>query len=102
MYFINDEDSGSEDEDDLDGWGDETDTWGSLDTILVRLAKQVDGKLTLRLNVRRVGSESVKFDRLLNQFLQYGELDIHSTQIHIRCRKVNLHLLFLFASNLST
>ena len=102
MDLVGQEDSDSEDEGYLDDWDDETETWDSLDTVLGRLANQVskaEGKLTLELNVRRVGSESVKFDRLLSQFLEYGELDLRSTQIYIRCRmNVSLHPLFPFVS----
>ena len=102
MDLIGQEDSDSEPEDYPDGWDGETETWDSLDTVLGRLASQVskvEGKLTLELNVRRVGSDSVKFDRLLSQFLEYGQLDVRSTQIYIRCRmKVSLYPPFLFAS----
>lgn len=102
MDLIGEEDPDSEDEDYLDDWNGETEPWDSLDTVLGRLANQVskvEGKLTLELNVRRAGSESLKFDRFLSQFLEYGELDVRSTQIYIRCRmKVSLHPLFLFVS----
>lgn len=89
MDPIGEEDSDSEDKGYMDNWDDEAETWDSLDTVLCRLANQVfraEGKLTLELNVRRVGSESVQFDRLLSQFLEYGELAVRSTQIHTGCR----------------
>jgi len=72
----------SEDEDGWDGYYDETETWGSLDTILSRLAKQVselEGKLTLELNIGLWGSKPVNFDHLLCQFSEYGRLEINST-----------------------
>jgi len=89
MDAICEEDPDSKDQAYMDNWDDEAETWDSLDTVLCRLANQVfkaDGKLTLELNVRRMGSESVQFDRLLSQFLEYGELDVRSTQIHTGCR----------------
>jgi len=89
MDVICEDDLDSEDEGYVDDWDGGAETWDSLDTVLGRLANQVlkaEGKLTLELNARRVGPESVKFDRLLSRFLEHGELDDRSTQIHIRCR----------------
>jgi len=82
MNVVGVEDSDLEGEDE---WGDEDDktqAWGSLDTTLSRLAKQVsnvEGRLTLRLRFRRLGSGPPKPDLLLSQFLEYGELDVRST-----------------------
>ena len=100
--FLGEEDSGSENEYDSEGWDDSTETWDSLDRILGRLAKQVSsvgGKLTLELNVRHLGSEPVKLDRHLSRFLEYGGLVVNPAQIYMRCRmKVSLHPLITFAS----
>ena len=94
--------SDSEDEDDSDGWDDNTETWNSLDRILGRLAEQassVGRKLTLELNIRRSGSEPIKLDRRLSRFLEHGGLVVHPVQIYMRCRmKVSLHPLIPFAS----
>jgi len=84
----------NEDSDDSDDWNDETETWGSLDTTLGRLAKQVsqaEGKLALEFDIQCMGSEPVKFNRLLSQFLEYGDLDIRSTQTDDR-RRTNVSL----------
>lgn len=108
MDIINSEDldSEDEDEDDSDGWNDETETWGTIDTILGRLAGEVSkagGKLILQLNIQRVGSEPIKFDHLLNRFLDYGEIDVNPTQIFLRCRmKVGLQSPFRSPSNSGT
>jgi len=103
MDVVGDEDSNSEDEGDED---DETETWCSLGTTLSHLAEQVskvEGKLTLRLKFRRLGSKMIKFDHLLSQFLEHGELDVHSTRVFIRCHLgVSPHPSFLFVSNSST
>lgn len=71
---------------DEDEWDneDEGETWDSFDTTLSRLTKQVskiDGKLTLQLNHLLMTSERVEFDQLLNQFLEYCESDINSTEV---------------------
>ena len=79
MEFVAEEDSDSDDEDDWNDDDDGTVTWDSLDTTLSRLAKRVskvEGRLTLRIKAAWPLS-SVKFDRLLSQFLEYGELDIN-------------------------
>lgn len=75
-----DSDSETEDEDDWDDEDDGTETWDLLDTTLGRLAQQVQGKLTLQLNIRCLGPEPAKFDHLLSRFLEYGILDVNSTQ----------------------
>ena len=72
----------NEDSDDSDDWNDETETWGSLDTTLGHLAKQVsqvEGKLTLEFHIQYLG----RFNHLLSKFLEDGDLVIRST---IRCR----------------
>jgi hypothetical protein len=86
MDFVDDDDSEDEgdeyeDEDeDEDEWSvprARTAPWGSLDTILNRLAHQaqdVEGSLTLQLNIRRVGSKPFKCDHLLPKFLGRGGL----------------------------
>jgi len=105
MNVVSDEDSDSGDEDVWDDGEDETETWSSLDTRLSRLAKQVpkvEGRMTLRLKFQHSGSEPPKFDHLLSQFLEYGELDVHSTPVSIGCLGVSLHSSLLFATNLST
>jgi len=106
MDVVGDEDSDSQGKGERGDGDDETETWGSLDTTLSHLAKQVskvEGKLTLRLKFRRLGSELIKFDHLLSQFLEHGELEVHSTRVFIRCRRgVSLHPLFFFASNSNT
>lgn len=78
-----------EDEDDWDDEEDGTATWSSFDETLSHLAKQVaevGGNLTLRLKIRCFGDVPVKFDHLLNQFSEDGELDLDVTRIG--CQRV--------------
>jgi len=83
--FVNQGDSDPADLDEgawRDGEG-RAETWVTLDTTLSRLAKEVSGAgggLTLQVNISGpYYVERTKFDHLLSQFLEYGELDINYT-----------------------
>ena len=83
---VDDDDSeldsdGSDEYEELD-WSGGADPWNSLDAMLSHLAKQVskiEGKLTLQLNVHRIGSEPFDFDPYFHGFLKYGTLEINYT-----------------------
>ena len=96
MDFVGDGDSEPEDDDDEDeGEDDDEDEdegsvrrartipWGSWDTVLSRLAHQahnVEGKLTLQLNIRRADPRPFNLDHLLLNFLGHGgSVDINCT-----------------------
>lgn len=78
-----DEDEDNEDEDEGSVRRSRTIPWGPLDTVLSRLAHQahnVEGKLTLQLNIRHVGPNPFNLDHLLPKFLGHGGLvDINCT-----------------------
>jgi hypothetical protein len=75
-------DSESDDEDEIyDSHG--ADPWNLFDATLSQLAKRVskiEGKLTLQLNVHRIGSQPFDFDPHFHKFLKYGALEINYTQ----------------------
>ncbi|KAF9779607.1 hypothetical protein BJ322DRAFT_1113407 [Thelephora terrestris] len=65
------------DESEWSVWGARPIPWGSWDTVLSHLAHQArgaGGRLTLQLNVRRVGPKPPKLDHLLPRFLGDGGL----------------------------
>ena len=75
-------DSESDDEDEIYD-SDGADPRNSFDATLSQLAKRVskiEGKLTLQLNVHRIGSQPFDFDPHFHQFLKYGALEINYTQ----------------------
>ena len=87
-----DDDDEDEDEDDDEDEEDEDEgsvrrariiPWGSWDTVLSRLAHQahnVEGKLTLQLNIRRADPRPFNLDHLLPNFLGHGgSVDINCT-----------------------
>ena len=75
-----DEEDSDSDEGGSHGRGSRTIPWELWDSILNRLAKQtynVDRKLNLQLNIRRINPKPWQLDHLLPQFLEYGSLDIN-------------------------
>ena len=83
---IDDDDSelDSDESDDYEEleWSGGADPRNSLDATLSHLAEQVskiEGKLTLQLNVHRIGSQPFDFDPHFHEFLKYGALEINYT-----------------------